>query len=76
MNADAVYAAKEGLTPSRGRISTLSNLVHGSLGPIESATQTASRSVQPFGRPRPCAQQTTCAICRNRPHLCNASNVA
>jgi len=34
------------------------NLIHGSLGPPESTTQTASQSVQPFCRAHGCVQQT------------------
>ena len=34
------------------------NVIHGSLGPPESTTQTASRSVQPFCRAHACVQQT------------------
>jgi len=35
------------ITPSNG-VDLDPNLIHGSLGPPESSTQTASRSVQPF----------------------------
>ena len=55
-------------------------LLHGSLGPHMSATQTASRSVQPFVQGSavcPTDTQTdhaTWDICRSRPHLCRACN--
>ena len=46
------------------------HLIHGSLDPLESATQTASRSVHPFCTAHPCAQHrqthtdhATCRLC-------------
>jgi len=52
-------------------------LIHASLGPPESITQTTSRSVKPFLRAHYCDRQTdrprynigAYSVCNNRPHL-------
>jgi len=46
------------LAAASGLVRPWPHLAHGSLGSPESATQTASRSVQPFCRAHPCDQHT------------------
>ena len=56
------------------------HLINGSSDPHKSIPKTRSRSVQPFFHSSPeCPthiDHATCSNCSNRPHLCNACDVA